>query len=283
MSESAADLAGLQGLWRVVEIVSELSPVYSSTTHWQFSGGRVKQITPSLVDGGQWAALALDPITTPKRLTSTYEFTDRRGAVTARAYRHLYELSGDTLRVCTSTVLGEWPAAISDRDYMVTTCVRDLGPPPAVKLASNTPPVDDAVLGRVAFDDNSGEWEAWTELRPGHEIGLTCDAEDRSGAAGRMRTVVRWLVAGDRAARRYAAAELLDLYNDVWAGNSDDADTESGPGTPAGFARRLTLDDVHIADSGSLSLWYDDGDLFRGHVVVVQVDADGNFTDAGIS
>jgi len=83
---------------------------------------------------------------------------------------------------------------------------------------------------------------------------------------------VRW--------REYAASELTDLAND-WQ-QEDEAQTAE-PITADVFAQRIHLSELSIAADGSATPYYDDGDLFWGHVIVIDVEVDGALTDASIA
>lgn len=83
--------------------------------------------------------------------------------------------------------------------------------------------------------------------------------------------------AADRIARvvlpratAFAAAELLHAHNESWREVDDDAPSPVLGGTE--FVARLTLDAVGVVRDGVVELWFDDGDLFWGHAVMVQLD-----------
>src|SRR5437870_1587114 len=98
-----SDQQAIQGLWRLVSCVARGGPIGTTTTHYQFEGGRVKAIIPSLVDGGHWSVFELDPQTRPKRFTMTTEWTGKGEKPVRRIDCWLYDLDGDTLRLC-------WPS-----------------------------------------------------------------------------------------------------------------------------------------------------------------------------
>jgi len=52
------------------------------------------------VDGGDWATFELDSKAQPKRFTTTSELVGKGGKPERRVDRWLYELDGDTLRLC---------------------------------------------------------------------------------------------------------------------------------------------------------------------------------------
>jgi uncharacterized protein (TIGR03067 family) len=272
-----SDQRAIQGLWRVVSCVARGQSVGTGITHYQFDGNRVKPIDPSRVGGGDWATFVLDPAVQPKRFTMTTEWTGQGGKPVCRVDRWLYELDGDTLRLCWPSVFGDYPDLLSDQIHRVETLVRDTGPPPKTKQPAGKRPIKDAVLGQLTWDDNFDWWAAQVELKPGLIIDVHVEPGNRDDetAVATGREFVRWLQQHELAARRFAAAQLLDTHNDAWnEGELISART---------FAGQLRLESVGIDEVGRASLYYDDGDLFWGHCIVVSVRENGEFENANIA
>ncbi len=57
---------------------------------------------------------------------------------------------------------------------------------------------------------------------------------------------------------------LLSIKNDTWL-EDDEAEV-----TAAQFIARITLETVSVASEGDFEFWYNDGDLFAGHSIVVR-------------
>ena len=66
----------------------------------------------------------------------------------------------------------------------------------------------------------------------------------------------------------YAAQELLENAND-WATSADDWSEEDEPITTAQFQERMKVESVVVEADGSFVFFYEDGDLFFGHVIIV--------------
>lgn len=81
----------------------------------------------------------------------------------------------------------------------------------------------------------------------------------------------------DRQLRAYAAGHMLDTAND-WLGNADEE-----PITAEQFADRITLSELAFRNDGSIEAYYDDGDIFWGHCIIVRMDKNGNIEDAEIA
>lgn len=80
----------------------------------------------------------------------------------------------------------------------------------------------------------------------------------------------------DQKAREYAANELTDLAND-WA-EEDDIEI-----TNEDFRKRLEISEVCASPDGDFELFYDDGDMFYGHVIIVSGNIEDGFDSADIA
>lgn len=81
----------------------------------------------------------------------------------------------------------------------------------------------------------------------------------------------------DEKLKRFAAETMLESGND-W--RSDD---DLPPIDEDEFASLISLTGLTFQSDGSLTAYYDDGDIFWGHCIVVNVDSNGNVTDADIA
>jgi uncharacterized protein (TIGR03067 family) len=274
-----SDHAAIEGLWRQISAVTRgEAEVESAATHVLFEQDRFKRIYPSLVDGGEWATFALDPNSQPKRIVMTYESVGRNRKVERSVHRWLYELDGDALRLCWPSVFGHFPDAFCDEEHGVITLVRDPGPLPETKRASGKPPIDVPGLCALTWDDNLEWWQATFDLAPGKAVAirLSFDAEPPHPETARIATeLVEWLKANDLRARAFAAKENLDIYNDSW--------NDGGPITAGAFAKQVSLESAVRYPDGSIELYYEDGNLFFGHTIIVSVRPEGSFRSASIA
>lgn len=271
-----SDREAIQGAWRVESCRAYGRDIASGTTHYVFDGDRVKEYDPGKVDGGSWSAFELDPAADPKRITITSEF-DRDGETVRRVDRWLYALRGKALRLCWPNVFGQFPDVISDAKHGVVTLARHVGQLPPAKPPSGKLPVDHPELGRLTWDDDLDYWHGGFDFVPGHRVGLSADpGEAGDGAAiAAAAAFVRWLSEADASARAAAAAGLLDTHNDSW--------NDGEPVTAGEFAARLRLETVVADPDGGGQLYYADGELFWGHVVIVPVGPDRTFGEAHIA
>jgi len=71
----------------------------------------------------------------------------------------------------------------------------------------------------------------------------------------------------------YISETLLDLAND-WLDNDD-----QDPITAEIFAKRITMGELAFRNDGTIEVYYDDDDIFWGHCIIANIDADGNPDD----
>ena len=67
----------------------------------------------------------------------------------------------------------------------------------------------------------------------------------------------------DQKARKYAADELTELAND-WAEEDNPEITNED------FAKRIVISEVYASSEGDFELFYQDDDMFYGHVIIVE-------------
>lgn len=70
--------------------------------------------------------------------------------------------------------------------------------------------------------------------------------------------------------------DLLDLKNGRWLQEGERKLTADG------FLRRITLSSIVVRSDGSFEFWYDDGDLFLGHSIMVSGSIGGGLDYAGL-
>ncbi|HNX58970.1 MAG TPA: DUF2262 domain-containing protein [Spirochaetota bacterium] len=272
-ADAGDDYARLQGLWKLKSCIARGGEVISSVTHLLFEGRKIKRIDPDEVDGGNWDSFVLDEKASPKRFTLTSEWAGKGGQVNRRVDRWLYEVTDDTLKLCWPNIFGDFPDVLSDTEHGVETFTRDAGPLPETKKASGRRPVDLPYPGTFTWDDNYEWWE--TELKSGKRIvSISISPENPDDDISRYSGLIKWIMKNTKEIGEYAASELLENHNENW--------NDGKPITSAKFVSKLGLDSIHI-DPDGISVYFDDGDLFYGHCIIVSIDHNNNFTGADIA
>ncbi len=109
---------------------------------------------------------------------------------------------------------------------------------------------------------------------------LETDEEDGDTAKQAMKVLKRVVDNNDTKYREYAAEELTELAND-WMEASDEIDTEEI--TKEIFMQRMEMSEIMVSSNGSLCLFYNDDDMFWGHVIEIKVDSSGKIISAYIA
>ena len=139
-------------------------------------------------------------------------------------------------------------------------------------------------LGSFALDREFSWFEGsinWNGVEA--NVYLETDEEDGDTAKQAMKVlkrVVDNIVENDIRYREYAAEELTELAND-WMEASDEIDTEEI--TKEIFMKRMEMSEIMVSSNGSLSLFYNDDDMFWGHVIEIDVDSSGEIINAHIA
>ncbi len=275
-NRKATDLEAIQGLWRLSSIVMKGTPVSGGFLHLLFKDNRYKELSPNRVDDGHWGTVELDPAAQPKRFTRLFFADD--GTV-RHTERWVYAIDGDELRLSHPNVYGhDYPHVLSDQEYSVSTYVRDHGPLPKTKMPAGKVPIAHRELGQLIWNDNIDWWDGQIELQPGLNVrfSITPQSGDDATAIAAAVTLVSWVRDNEAAARRYAATSdgLLAIHNQAWNDGPEISATE--------FASRLKLESISIAEAGTATLWFEDGGLFLGHTISVEVGKDRMFHNANI-
>ena len=146
-------------------------------------------------------------------------------------------------------------------------------------------------VGEFTLERGYGQFVATVDWR-GHPMSVMLELDDDAeegaetctAALTRFRQCVADSANVDARWRAYAAATLTELAND-WAQDEDGAEGQPAPEriTEEVFAERIRLDELSVTPEGSMTPFFADGDLFWGHVILLDVESDGTVTDAYIA
>ena len=192
--------------------------------------------------------------------------------------------------------LKEGPAA--GKYFMLLEVLETLATEPQlepVRQAYLTPvTLTDAAFPGVTFElERQFDWFNASLDWLGQEcsVSLECDVdnlETAHAALANFKQLYDVLPQWDAEFRAYAAAELTENAND-WQRDAVEEGQEYLPLTKADFARRISISEFNMSPDGDFTAYYDDDDMFWGHVILVEgnITADaadgGNITDAYIA
>lgn len=80
----------------------------------------------------------------------------------------------------------------------------------------------------------------------------------------------------DKKARQYAATKLAECASD-WAKDEDENAREI---TEDEFAKRMSISEICVSIGGNFEIYYDDDDMFWGHVIIVSGNIETGIDDA---
>ena len=84
---------------------------------------------------------------------------------------------------------------------------------------------------------------------------------------------LNWIAANRKTIEETICHELLETKNEDWLEEGEKEVSEKD------FMKRLTLEDINFFDDSSAELYFNDGDLFWGHSIVIDLSADYQLDD----
>lgn len=257
----------LLGVWRLVSLTSRAGRVHTGQTHLVVREGELWEIWPRSVH--------YDDRPSPVRAyTLAWQRDDGLLEIEHPGRPKecgIARLFGDELQVRWGDVAGEPPDRFEDDQGTLAVFEREREPATITKLLE--PPVRVArlrrshpVLGELSYDASLEWWES--EVRFGGVDAVKLHVDGGSDAPNEVFDRAADLLArvdADRL-RAYAASALYELYDTTWR-------SDEGPDVDeVGFAALLSPESFGVRADGSVSVFFEDGDLFWGHVVIVSLD-----------
>ena len=168
--------------------------------------------------------------------------------------------------------------ALSEPQWYVIEVLEEGVPCPALEAiwAEYTKPIllKDEVLGTLTLDRELSMFDGACQWM-GSEVRISLDVDmEKKASWTRAVNVIKKLLADqetwDKALRTMAAQKLTAQANEWLADNDQtDRDPEKDPITEEEFAKRILLTEFSVSPGGRFTAWYEDDDMFWGHVVTV--------------
>lgn len=135
-------------------------------------------------------------------------------------------------------------------------------------------------VGEFLFDKNLSFFEGY--INWGDSQGFAyldnIDIEDENTwveAAENLKGILDNIVVKDREFKNFAAEKLIELANE-WNEEEEVKITEEE------FSNRISFSSISITPEGEFVIYYNDDDLFWGHIITVYGDVGGKLKDANI-
>ena len=170
-------------------------------------------------------------------------------------------------------------AVLSESQWYVTKVLEEGVPCPALETiwAEYIKPImiEDEVLGTLTLDREMSAFNGICQWM-GKEVQISLDVDvEKKASWTRVRNVMKKLLGDqeqwDKSLRAVAAQKLTGLANE-WLMDDDQTDRnpEQDPITEEEFAQRILLSEFSVSPGGRFTAWYQDDDMFWGHVVAVE-------------
>lgn len=146
--------------------------------------------------------------------------------------------------------------------------------------------IEEENLGRFVLNRQLSLFEGTAEWH-GKKFGVILEPDDESEDTAEKafscfkefyKDIENW----DFRCRTYAAKELLEQANE-WLKECAGDGEKVIPITQQSFVDRICLTEISISPDGDFMLFYNDDDLFFGHLINIEADIDGELFSAYIS
>jgi hypothetical protein len=130
------------------------------------------------------------------------------------------------------------------------------------------------LLGTLTYEKELDWWSANFQVGKGRKVDVHINnIEGLEKALATVEKKIETVRRDELKFRDYAAKKLLKLANE-WS--------EGEKVTKEEFISRMCLQAIEFYNDLSIGLYYDDGDLFLGHTITVDIDKKGKCTRAEI-
>lgn len=269
----------LLGVWRLESLTSDGQVVHTGQTHLVVDADRLFEVWPSNVyyddRPGPEREYALAWVGEEGRLEVLAPSADQRSEwMTIRFF-------GDELHARIGPTPGRPAASFDDEDGLLAVYRREPDLEAAARLRE--PPPRRArvrrhhpVLGELTYDAKLMWWRGTARWGGVEDVRVSVSGDEQLEDEAFDRAAARLAATDDAALRAYAFEALGALYDETWRQDRPSLDA-------AGFAARMSPSSFGVELDGTVTVYYDDGDLFFGHAICVAVDAEDRPFDAELA
>ncbi len=192
------------------------------------------------------------------------------------------------VRKCVQKELSPYQSAFMNNRYMLVKILEQNVSDDKLeeyKEYLSKPVVIETKYGDFELDRSLSWFSADNIELSGFEVSVSLETDEDNGdfADGALQTFLKTaenFVEFDKKIKEAAAKYLLDLAND-WLADNDEAEVDEI--TKDMFIDSIEISEMTVSPDGSITLYYDDGDMFWGHAIEISVEPDGTVSDANIA
>jgi hypothetical protein len=131
-------------------------------------------------------------------------------------------------------------------------------------------------IDELVFDSETNELTGKIDFNSGNLIDVTISIEglDKDLVISLVKKTYQTIKVQEENYKIKTTEELIDLHNETWNEGKSISEKE--------FINRIKLTGILFFCEGNAELYYDDGDLFWGHTIVVDINQNGEYESAQI-
>ena len=136
--------------------------------------------------------------------------------------------------------------------------------------------MEKSIFSELQFDSDTKNYNGKVEFNNEDFIDLTISIEtfDKDIVFKLAESIFKTIKELEETYKESMAEDLLTLHNETWNDKSITSKTE--------FINRIKLEGILFFCDGNAELYYNDGDLFWGHTIVVDINENGQYQDSQI-
>ena len=134
-------------------------------------------------------------------------------------------------------------------------------------------------ISEMTFNAEADCFEATLTLNNKARTLSVCDFDKADSKKAKIlgNKLKDWLVNNLNTSKEYAATKLLKLKNENWLGENE------RPITQTVFIETIEFDGINAFAEGGFEIYFNDHDLFNGHIIIIDVNEDFGFDNAKIA
>lgn len=133
-----------------------------------------------------------------------------------------------------------------------------------------------SIFSELQFDSDTKNYDGQVKFNNRDFVDLTISIEmfDKDKVFKLAENVFKKIEELEETYKESIAENLLTIHNETWNEESITSKSE--------FINRIKLEGILFFCDGNAELYYNDGDLFWGHTIVVSINENGQYQDSQV-